>query len=160
MRDELGGTAWGVARGLTAGHVPVCRPSEFHRLHLAVADLIRRRLVTAVHAPGRGGLLTGLFYMARAGGLGLIADLGEIPVSGDPSWEARLFGESCGRFLASCVPGDLAAVRARLAGLPFAIAGVFDGGGRLKIRLGARKLVDAAVDDLAAAWQHREGRPA
>lgn len=162
-RDELGGTEWAAARSVTGGAVPRCAPAAFWPLYRAVAGLIAEDLVTAVHAPGRGGLLPGLFFMARAGGLGVTFDAGELPVDGDgnggPGWEARLYGESCGRFLVAVRPDALAPVRTRLAGLPFAVAGTFDGTGRLRAKLGAKTLVDDAVDDLAAAWQRREGRP-
>jgi phosphoribosylformylglycinamidine synthase len=155
--DELGCTEWAAARGVAGGEVPRCRPEEFAGRYAAVAGLIADGLVVAAHAPGRGGLLPSLFYMARASGLGLGVELTHAPRAPKVGWEALLFGESLGRFLLVVRPEKAPAVEQRLANLPAAQIGAFDDGGRLRIRLGGHALVDDRVDALAAAWK-REGR--
>jgi len=92
--------------------------------------------------------------MARASGLGLVADLGKAPVSGPIDWEGRLLGESTGRFLLAVEPASLDRLRAALAAVPHAVVGAFDPGDRLRIGLGAAPLLDAPVGDLASAWKH------
>jgi phosphoribosylformylglycinamidine (FGAM) synthase-like enzyme len=156
-RDELGCTEWAAARGVTGGEVPRCRPEEFFERYVAIAGLIAGGRVVAAHAPGRGGLLPSLFYMARAAGLGLAVELANAPRHGKVGWEGLLFGESAGRLLLVVRPENALAVEQRLAGLPAAQIGAFDDGERLRIRLGGHALVDDGLADLAAAWK-REGR--
>ncbi|HSM93909.1 MAG TPA: AIR synthase-related protein [Anaeromyxobacteraceae bacterium] len=158
-RDELGCTEWAAARGVTGGEVPRCQPETFFERYAAVASLIRDGLVVAAHAPGRGGLLPSLFYMARAAGLGLGVELSKVPRQGRPGWEALLFGESAGRLLLVVRPDQAMAVEQRLGGVPTAQIGAFDDGDRLRIWLGGHALVDDRIDALAAAWK-REGRQA
>ncbi len=158
-RQELGGTEWAAARGLAGGEVPRTTPAALWPGYQAVARAIGDGLVQAAHAVGRGGLLHSLFLLARAGGLGLSADLGPSPVKGAVDWEGRLLGETTGRFLLAVEPARLDPLRAALRAVPHAVIGAFDAGARLRIGLGAAPLVDAPVDELARAWK-REGRPA
>jgi len=123
----------------------------------AVARAIAGGLVQAATAVGRGGLLTSLFFMARASGLGLSADLSRAPAAGPVDWEGLLLGETTGRFLLAIEPARLEALRTALAGVPHAALGAFDAGATLRIGLGAAPLVDAPVEALARAWK-REGR--
>jgi phosphoribosylformylglycinamidine synthase len=156
--DELGCTEWAAARGLPGGEVPRCRPEAFHARYEKMAGAIERGLVAAAHAPGRGGLLPSLFFLARAAGLGLDVDLSRLPVAGGPGWEGRLLGESAGRLLLVVRPERAAALEAALAGEPVGRIGAFDASGRLRIRLDGRPLVDDAVDGLARAWKREEVR--
>jgi phosphoribosylformylglycinamidine synthase len=155
--EELGCTEWAAARGDPGGEVPRCHPEPFFERYAAVAALIADGLVVAAHAPGRGGLLPSLFYLARAAGLGLGVELANLPRRGKVGWEGLLLGESPGRFLLVVRPEKATAFEQRLAGMPAAQIGAFDDGDRLRIRLGGHALVDDAVPALAAAWK-REGR--
>jgi phosphoribosylformylglycinamidine synthase len=155
-RQELGGTEWAAARGLAGGEVPRTTPATLWPGYQAVARAISGGLVQAAHAVGRGGLLHSLFLLARAGGLGLSADLGKAPIGGAVDWEGRLLGETTGRFLLAVEPARLAALQAALAGVPHAVLGAFDAGASLRVVLGATPLLDAPVATLAAAWK-REG---
>jgi phosphoribosylformylglycinamidine synthase len=105
---------------------------------------------------GRGGLAPALFLVARAGGLGLSADLSAAPAAPGTGWEGLCYGETPGRFLLACRPEELDRLRAALAGVPHGVLGSFDAGGRLSVRLGGRTLLEAPVDDLTRAWK-REG---
>ena len=117
-RPELGGSEYAASRSLTTGAVPRCRPQEWQRRYATIAKLISESLVTAVHAPGRGGLLPALFRMTRAAAAGLEVDLGQAPAVADLGWEALLFAETCGRMLLSCREDRLAVVLDRLEGEP------------------------------------------
>jgi phosphoribosylformylglycinamidine synthase len=157
--DELGCSEWALARGERGGEVPRCRLGAFWRRYETVAALVAEGLVTAAQAPGRGGLLPSLFFLARAAGLGLEVDLARAPLAGRPGWEALLFGESAGRLLVAAASKRAPEVERRLAGLPAARIGGYAGTGRLRVRLGEATLVDAAVEDLAAAWKGEGGQP-
>jgi len=154
--DELGCTEYAASRRDGGGAVPRCHPEAFLPRYQRVAGAIADGLVTAAHAPGRGGVARSLFLLARAAGLGLSVDLSRTPAAGKPGWEALLFSESAGRFLLAVRPDRAAALEARLAGLPVARIGAYDAGGRLAIALGGRTLVDEPVEALARAWK-REG---
>ena len=158
-RDELGCGEWAARRGERGGDVPRCHPTALWPRYHRVAGAIGDGLLTAAHAPGRGGLLPSLFFLARAAGLGLSVDLARAPVEGAPGWEAQLFGESLGRLLLAARPDRAEELERRLAGLPVARLGAYDTSGRLRVALGGRVLVDAAVDDLARAWKREGGRP-
>jgi phosphoribosylformylglycinamidine synthase len=158
-RQELAGTEWGATRGLAGGHVPRTDPAALWPGYRAVSHAITGGLVSAAHAVGRGGLLHALFLVARAGGLGLAADLGKLPAAAGTDWEGRLLGESTGRFLLACRPERLPFLRAALGPTPHAVRGAFDDGGKLRITLGERTLVEAPVDDLARAWKRQEVAP-
>ncbi len=154
-RDELGCTEWAAARGERGGSVPCCRPDAFWPRYLAVSRAIAGDAVLATHAVGRGGALPALFYLARAAGLGLAADVGALPREGAVGWEALLFSETPGRFLLAVKP-ERAGELVRRLGSGAARIGAFDGSGRLRISAGATALVDASVNDLAAAWKREE----
>jgi phosphoribosylformylglycinamidine synthase len=156
--DELGCSEYASLRGSSGGLVPRCRPAEFHERYRKVSRAIADGFVTAAHAPGRGGLLPSLFFLARAAGLGLDVDLSRAPISGSPGWEALLFGESTGRFLLAVKPEHAADFTRRLSGEPVARLGTYDGSGRLRISLGGHPVVDDDVAGLARAWKREGGR--
>jgi phosphoribosylformylglycinamidine synthase len=158
-RDELGCGEWAARRGDGGGAVPRCDPAAFRARYEKVAAALAAGLATAAHAPGRGGLLPSLFFMARAAGAGLAVDLARAPAAGRPGWEALLFGESAGRLLLAARPERAGALEAALAGLPVARIGAFDGSARLRIGLAGRPIVDDAVEALARAWKREGGRP-
>jgi phosphoribosylformylglycinamidine synthase subunit PurSL len=156
--DELGCSEYAALRGTAGGMVPRCHPEVFHARYRRASRAIAEGLVTAAHAPGRGGLLVSLFFLARAAGLGLDVDLSRVPTSGSPGWEALLFGESAGRLLLAVKPGQVAEFTRRLEGEPVARLGSYVPGGRLRISLGGRAVVDEDVDELARAWKREGGR--
>ncbi|MDQ7087500.1 MAG: AIR synthase-related protein, partial [Acidobacteriota bacterium] len=151
--DELGGSQWAAHRGVDFPRVPRCRPRAWAPRYRALAGVIRDRLVQAVHAPALGGLLPALLRLARAGDAGVEVDLEALPVEGDVGWEARLFGESCGRMLLCCRPEDREEVCRRLAGEPLARIGRFGDDGRLRVSLGRRLLLDESVETLVSCWR-------
>ena len=156
--DELGCSEYAALRGASGGQVPRCRPAAFHERYRKVSQAIAGGLVAAAHAPGRGGLLPSLFFLARAAGLGLDVDLSLAPTSGTLGWEALLFGESAGRLLLAVKPEHAADFTRRLAGEPVRRLGTYGGSGRLRISLGGHPVVDESVADLARAWKREGGR--
>jgi phosphoribosylformylglycinamidine synthase len=156
--DELGCTEYAAHCGATGGRVPRCRPAAFHERYGKIARAIADGIVTAAHAPGRGGLLPSLFHLARAAGLGLDVDLSRAPISGSPGWEALLFGESAGRLLLAVKPERAGDLTRRLTGEPVGRLGTYDGSGRLRILLGSQAVVDEGVAELARAWKREGGR--
>jgi phosphoribosylformylglycinamidine synthase len=163
-RDELGGTEWAAARGVTSYCVPVLRPAAWAARYRRVADAIRRGLVGAAHAPGPGGLLPALFRMARAGDAGLSVDLGQFPLEPaagaacpPPGWEARLFAESGGRFLLACTAERLGELLVALGDEPAAPIGLFQETRRLTMTMDGRPVVDAPLEQLVAAWKRTGG---
>ncbi len=151
--DEIGGSEWLESRGATSTAVPRCEPERWAARYRALSELIRDGSVTAAHAPCLGGLLPAMFRMARAGGLGLDADLGDAPQAAGTSWEGLLFGESCGRLLLACAEDRVPDILSRLRGEPVAAIGSFTASERLRVSLGGTTLVDAGMDRLTAAWK-------
>jgi hydrogenase maturation factor len=89
--------------------ISVMRPA-----HLAAQS----GLVTAMHDPTEGGIATGLYELAVAGGLGLEVDLDAIPVSPLAAKLCALYGLdplgtiASGALLATCAPQDAPALLA------------------------------------------------
>ena len=152
-RQEVGATEWAVMQGFLGSSVPRCDPMAWARRYAAVAEVIHGGFVTAVSVPARGGLLPAIFRMALAGGIGMQCALDSLPVGGDPSWEARLFGESCGRFVLTCSREDCARILDALQGEPVAVIGETTASGRLSFSYGGAAIVDADLSALASAWK-------
>ena len=126
-RIELGGSELSRLRGLTLDGVPVTELAAAAARYRALAAAIAAGLVRSAHVIGRGGLAVALAHMALAGELGLDIELAPVladmssrpggPGAGDMSLRtaAALFGESTGRVLLTCAPGQAAALTAALA---------------------------------------------
>lgn len=139
--------------GRTDGPIPsLDLPRERRRIYTTM-EAVRRGLVLACHDISEGGLAMTAFEMALGGlsrGIGL-----QLPISGlaaGLTQEARLYGESPG-FLYE-VPKErlqdfLALFQAR--GVDATMTGRTLDEPRLRILDGGRTLIDAAVEDLAAA---------
>jgi phosphoribosylformylglycinamidine synthase len=129
-RDELGGSAYLTALGREGGKVPRPDLAEAPRLFAAMHQAIQSGLVLACHDLSEGGLALAAAEMAFAGGLGLELELAKVRLedaasSGksraefDPE-SARLYSESCSRFLVEVAEGSAASFEKALAGLPCA----------------------------------------
>lgn len=151
--DELGGSEWATRRGMAFSRVPRCQPEAWAARYRSLAALISEGLVSAAHAPGRGGLGPALFRMALAARCGVEVDLSRLPAPGDAGWEARLFGESCGRMLLACSSGKVDEVLDRLETEPVAEIGSFTESPLLRVRLAGRELVRAEMGALEECWK-------
>ncbi|UCF68533.1 MAG: phosphoribosylformylglycinamidine synthase [Acidobacteriota bacterium] len=159
-RDELGASEWAEHVAQQPSSVPRCEPLAWAERYRLVAAAIGDGLVRAAHAPGRGGLLPALFRVARAADAGLDVDLAKLPAEAETGWEARLFGESCGRLLLVIDRSQEATWRRRLAGQPVEVIGELNSSGRFVIRDGESALVRATLDALTAAWKRGCSKPA
>jgi phosphoribosylformylglycinamidine synthase len=138
-----------VSSGLPRVDLAAAR-ATFRALHAA----IRGGLVRACHDLSEGGLAVAAAEMAFAGGLGLRIDLAGIAVEseGDAAL-VKLFSETPSRFLVEVRPDDTADFESRTGGVTFVRVGTTTDTGRLLIVDADVTLIDAANDDLKAAWQ-------
>jgi phosphoribosylformylglycinamidine synthase subunit PurL len=147
--------------GLQAIDIEAVRDAQ-----LAVADAVRVGALSSAHDIAEGGLAVALAECCLGSGIGAEIDLGdeELGQAGSPAAPGgastgphsahlnRLFGEGAGGFLVSGPPDALSALGGRAAVRPIGTVG---GGG---LRIAARApgevawRIDAALDELAAAY--------
>ena len=120
----------------------------------ACARAFSAGLVRACHDLSEGGLAVAIAEMAFAGGLGARLDLSRVPHDGKLGDHALLFAESNSRFLLEVAPERLDAVRAALAGVPFAVVGevLEERIVRILDRDGA-EVVREPIEVLESAWR-------
>ncbi len=162
-RDELGGSLWAALQGQNGGNVPGVDPDLGQQVFRAVYQAINRGLVRSCHDLSEGGLAVALAEMAIAGGLGANISLRDIPCDDDAASDCvLLFSESPSRFLLEVPPQDHAALTDLLGSLPWGRLGEVDSNPSGSAAANARLVVtgldesvviEAAVDDLKAAWQ-------
>ena len=162
-RHELGGSLWSEVHGRPGGRVPRVDLAQAPRLFGAVHQAIGRGLIRSCHDLSEGGLAVALAEMALAGGLGARVTLADVPHDPDEMDDfVRLFAESPTRFLLEARPEAGAELEAHLGGFPLGRLGEVTAGNgergqpspRLIIQgIDGRVVVDAAVDELKAAWQ-------
>ncbi|MHC4378203.1 MAG: phosphoribosylformylglycinamidine synthase subunit PurL [Planctomycetota bacterium] len=156
-RCELGGSEYLVLRDLDGGAAPrpdlTRAPQLFQALHGALAQ----GLAESCHDLAEGGLAVGAAEMAFAGERGLEIDLGSVPFDGDCPGDAnvaRLFSESCSRFLVEVRPDQVAAFEAALAGQPFAAVGEVAEHSQFRVRgVDGAALIDLPIASLRSAHQ-------
>ena len=165
---ELGGAHYLMLAGMLAGpklvggSVPrpdlTRAPQLFRALHRA----LKQGLVLACHDLSEGGLAVAAAEMAFAGGLGLELELARVPfvdapidpknrATVDPD-SARLYSESCSRFLVEVGEGNTAAFERALEGQVFAAVGRVVAAPRFITRgIGGQVLFDLDLEDLRRA---------
>jgi len=127
---ELGGSKYLELLAREGGRVPRPDLREAPRVFAALHAAMQAGLVLACHDLSEGGLGVAAAEMAFAGGLGLELELARVPLeplesagkSGtgfDPE-SARLYSESCSRFLVEVAEGSATSFEKALAGLPCA----------------------------------------
>jgi phosphoribosylformylglycinamidine synthase subunit PurL len=106
------------AFGIEAGDAPSVDLAA-ERLHGEFVRSVRGHLRAATDLSD-GGLALAAFEMAEAAGLGVALDAGDIPT---------LFGEDQARYLIACTASGATAIAAaaKIAGVPFAVVGLFGG---------------------------------
>src|SRR6185503_7166735 len=126
-RGELGGSLYHALDGRRGGTVPRPDLERAPRILAALFAEIREGRVASCHDLSEGGLAVAAAEMAFGGGLGLALDLAKVPFAALPSgWDAdaaRLFSESCTRFLVEVAPEHAPLFERRFAGLPCAAIG-------------------------------------
>ncbi|NUN50939.1 MAG: phosphoribosylformylglycinamidine synthase, partial [Candidatus Brocadiae bacterium] len=89
--------------------------------------------------------------MALAGGLGCEIDLDVLPAPADLPVDARLFAESCTRFLVEVEPGQEAAFADAMKPHPAARVGRV-GGGVVRFLTAGRAAAEIGVAEAHRAW--------
>lgn len=156
-RCELGGSEYLALRGHDGGDVPrpdlASAPALFAALHTALSQ----GLAQSCHDLSEGGLAVAVAEMAFAGDLGARIELGSVPFEGEASPDvnvARLFSESCSRFLVEVAPADTAAFEQALGNHVFESIGVVLPEDQLEIRgVDGSSLIELPVGELRSAHQ-------
>ncbi len=177
-RCEMGGSHFGLVRGLAGGRVPKVDAEGARQTFAALHTAIRQGtvrvfgqplgvaadaplpaaapqgMVRACHDLSEGGLAVAAAEMAFAGGLGARIELNRIPHTDAAAHPAALlFSESNTRFLCEVPPEQAADFEAALEGLPAARIGHVEETSRLTITHHGTAVIDAAIDALKESWQ-------
>ncbi len=162
-RLELGGSLWSELNERPGGTVPRVDPARAPTLFRGLHGAISAGLVRSCHDLSEGGLAVALAEMALAGGLGAAVSLDRAPREADVADDfALLFSESPTRFVLEVRPDHAADLEARLDGLPLGRLGQVreresrhEGNLPRLTVLGLHDavVVDAALEELKAAWQ-------
>jgi phosphoribosylformylglycinamidine synthase len=138
-RAELGGSTWLQRAGSAGGTVPCPDLVRAPRLLAALHGAIAAGHVRACHDLSEGGLAVAGAEAAFAGERGLELDLAAVPVetldgAACDTDAARMFSESCTRFLVEVAPEHEAELAAALDGLPAARIGSVTDDGLLRVK--------------------------
>jgi phosphoribosylformylglycinamidine synthase len=148
-RDELGGSEFlRVIRSRDEGPCPrIDLPAEKRLIELLV-ELAQRQALASAHDISEGGLAVAAAECAMQAGLGADIDL-----DAGVRLSALLFGESAGRALITFSEELARQVRdaSTRSGVALCAIGRV-GGDRLRISVGSRALIDAAVASLRETW--------
>ena len=155
---ELGGSRYLAQLGLDGGTVPAPDLAEAPRVLRALHAAIAAGHVRACHDLSEGGLAVAAAECAFAGRNGLELDLRAVPCAPLPedcdADAARLFAESCTRFLVEVEPAAREAFERALEGVPCALVGRVVSEPTLRIRgVDGDKVLDVPLDDLRRAHQ-------
>jgi phosphoribosylformylglycinamidine synthase len=152
---ELGGSEYlKVMHGLVRGRPPaldLAREAALQRVLVAGAA---RALFRSAHDCAEGGLAVTLAECCFSGTPGVEADVPAVS-SGTPGFDdiATLFGESATRAVVSVAASRQADALALAAaeGVPAAVIGRV-GGGRVRLSVGGRQVIDETVEDAERIW--------
>jgi len=155
-RRELGGSHYWKLAGAVGECVPRVDAEMGRRVLDGVADAIDAGLVKSAHDCSEGGLAVAAAEMAFAGDVGAEILLGDVPVADDVTRDDEiLFSESNSRLILEVAPEAKDALEAALGDAPFACIGRTTGAKRFVVNgRGGRSVIDAALDELRASWQH------
>jgi len=153
-RNELGGSEYYEHLGYVGLHVPRVQADKFAKLYRVLSRAIDQELVASAHGIYRGGLGVHLAMAAMGGNLGLQVDLGLVPADGIGRNDVILFSESAGRFIVTIDPQNKARFEEIFKDLPCACIGTVTKETDFVIKgLSGKTLIQAAVQDLKAAWK-------
>ncbi|HVL81467.1 MAG TPA: phosphoribosylformylglycinamidine synthase subunit PurL [Actinomycetota bacterium] len=157
-RDGIGGASILASKEFEEGEeskrpsVQVGDPFMEKLLIEACLEMKREGLLAGIQDLGAAGISCAVSETAAAGGLGIEADLGSVPLREQDMepWEICM-SESQERMLAAIEPGriDRAIEICRRWGLEAAIVGRYTEGGRVVVRGGDTLLADVPADSLA-----------
>jgi len=153
--NELGGSHYYHIHGEVGANVPKVDLKKAPRIAKKISAAISRGLVVSCHDCSEGGLAVALAEMAFAGGLGIEADLRDLPKSKDCSRiDAQLFSESNSRYLVEVQPENYDAFAKLMVNLPFGQIGKLTEQKMLLIKSeDGKTVIEAEIDALKQAWQ-------
>jgi phosphoribosylformylglycinamidine synthase len=155
---EMGGSHYLAKRGQSGGRVPRPDLSLAPLRLIALHSALRQGLARSCHDLSEGGLAVALAEMAFAGGLGATVDLSKL-ICAEFGAEfdaiaARLYSESCTRFLVEVRPESMQAFERELAGHDCARIGTVSSEARLRVRSAANtSVIDIDLEALRRAHQ-------
>ncbi len=148
--DELGGSEFYRFLGELGRNVPRLRPEAARQRYDRLGEAIAMGLIASCHDISDGGLAVALAECAFGGPLGFDVDLSRVSPADRP--HVALFSETTSRFVVSVPRGMESAFEAALG--PDAIAlGHVSSGGRVRVTMGRRVLVDVETAWLSEAWR-------
>ena len=151
---ELGGSEY-LALNDCAGNIPPrVRPTAAKKTYLAMEKAIAAGIIRSCHDISDGGLACALAETSFAGGLGIEADLKEVPCRSVYRDDFLLFSESASRFVMTVKPGDLEKFKETFGTVPYGIVGKVRSDKRFILKGAKGKtIIDADIDSLKNAWQ-------
>ncbi len=158
-REELGGSAFHRLRARAAGRPhrvggapPGLDTEAAKSLYHALNEAQARGLLRSCHTPTLGGLAVAFALAALGGDLGARIELDRAPERG-AGLDGLLFGESNGRFVATCAPERAAELESVFRGLPCARVGTVADAPELHVTFGGRPVVKAELARLRKAFR-------
>lgn len=154
-RRELAGGFYEKVTGTVWTEVPKVFPDRALPVYRALHEAITAGLVESCHDLSDGGLAVALAESAFSGRLGAEVSLDGLPGEETDRFESEclLFSESPSRFIVTVSAGNAGQFERTTAGLPVKRIGTVNGSGRLTVRRGAETVLEATVEELAAAWK-------
>jgi len=153
--NELGGSQYYGIHGYVGNKMPRVDSKKGKRLMDALSAVMEKGLVRACHDLSEGGIGVAAAEMAFAGGLGMVINLGQVPLGEAMNRDDYvLFSESNTRFLVEVAPEDRQQFEGMMAGVDFAAIGQVTGKERLEVYGLNREIVlSALIVELKEAWQ-------
>lgn len=153
--NELGGSQYYATHGYVGNRVPRVDAKRGKRLMDQLSSASERGLIRACHDLSEGGIGVAAAEMAFAGGLGMVIQLGRVPL-GEPMDrdDYLLFSESNTRFLVEVSPRDRRSFEGMMAGTDFAAIGKVTNERRLEVYgLNGSLVLSVPIAKLKEAWQ-------
>jgi phosphoribosylformylglycinamidine synthase II len=153
--NELGGSQYYGIHGYVGNRVPKVDSKKGKRLMDALSAVMEKGLVRACHDLSEGGIGVAAAEMAFAGGLGMVINLGQVPLGEAVNRDDYvLFSESNARFLVEVAPEDSHKFEGMMAGVDFAAIGQVTGKERLEVYgLDKEIVLSVLIAELKEAWQ-------
>jgi len=153
--NELGGSQYYGIHGYVGNRVPKVDSEKGKRLMDTISAVTEKGLVKACHDLSEGGIGVAAAEMAFAGGLGMVINLGQVPLGEAMNRDDYvLFSESNTRFLVEVAPENRQQFEGMMSGVDFAAIGQVTSKERLKVYGFNKEIVlSALIADLKEVWQ-------
>jgi phosphoribosylformylglycinamidine (FGAM) synthase-like enzyme len=154
-RPEVGGSEFYEMLGYVGLSVPEVRPEKFLAYYRLLEESGRAELLASAHGLYRGGLGVHLALASLAAWLGVEVDLSRVAPE-SPAYTS-LYSESAGRFVVSVDPAHQGRLEELFDGQSLTLIGQVRSDQTFKIVRHGRPLLEAPLETLKAAWEHRFG---